>query len=132
MGPGLPILKHLAGQVSPSKAIYERVVKANWRYMIDISLDDYHIVALHPSTFGKDGYLKPENVHYARFGAHSAYLPAASRGAGGDGGGLRAGRIRAASLSHLPVLPHAHLRDREDRGCVRRHLLGAHGAEAGA
>lgn len=80
MGPGLPILQHLAGQVSPSKAVYDRVVKANWRLMIDISLDDYHIVAVHPSTFGKGGYLKPGNVHYARFGAHSAYLPGGAPG----------------------------------------------------
>ncbi|MCU0820359.1 MAG: Rieske 2Fe-2S domain-containing protein [Beijerinckiaceae bacterium] len=96
MGPGLPILRHLAGQVSPSKAIYERVVKANWRYMIDISLDDYHIVAVHPSTFGKDGYLKPENVHYARFGAHSAYLP------GGEPGALAAMAEACARGDYVP------------------------------
>ncbi|MFN3659321.1 MAG: RHO alpha subunit C-terminal catalytic domain-containing protein [Pseudolabrys sp.] len=38
------------------------------------SLDDYHLVAVHPSTFGKFGYLPPQDVRYYRFGAHSAYF----------------------------------------------------------
>lgn len=81
MGPGLPVLKHLTRDLAPAKPGYERVVQANWRFLIDISLDDYHIVAVHPSTFGKSGYLNPEQVHYARFGAHSAYLPGGGPGA---------------------------------------------------
>jgi phenylpropionate dioxygenase-like ring-hydroxylating dioxygenase large terminal subunit len=84
MGPGYAIVQHLTERVKPSRARYDRLVNANWRYMIDISLDDYHIVAVHPSTFGKDGYLKSENVHYARFGAHSAYI------AGGESGAIEA------------------------------------------
>jgi hypothetical protein len=37
-------------------------------------MDDYHIVAVHPSTFGKNGYLG-DGVNYFRFGDHFAYFP---------------------------------------------------------
>ncbi|WP_367268032.1 hypothetical protein [Reyranella sp.] len=35
-------------------------MKANWKFCHQINLDDYHIVAVHPGTLGKQGYLKPE------------------------------------------------------------------------
>lgn len=78
LGPGYAILSHisdgLAGSLVRPVSIFEQVVQANWRYMMDISLDDYHIVAVHPSTFGQEGYIPAGNIHYARFGAHSAYF----------------------------------------------------------
>jgi phenylpropionate dioxygenase-like ring-hydroxylating dioxygenase large terminal subunit len=49
-------------------------IAANWRLLYHITLDDYHIVAVHPETFGKDGYLPPDEVHYFRLGKHSAYF----------------------------------------------------------
>ncbi|MFG1211288.1 SRPBCC family protein [Xanthobacter flavus] len=48
-------------------------VPANWKFLTHVTLDDYHIVAVHPSTFGANGYLKAKEVTYARFGRHSAY-----------------------------------------------------------
>jgi len=41
---------------------------------ITSSLDDYYIVAVHPTTFGKGGYMPPEVVKYYRFGQHSAFF----------------------------------------------------------
>ncbi|MQT15370.1 aromatic ring-hydroxylating oxygenase subunit alpha [Segnochrobactrum spirostomi] len=52
-------------------------VAAHWKFLHHISLDDYHLVAVHPSTFGKKGYLKPETVRYVRFGRHSAFFDSA-------------------------------------------------------
>lgn len=49
-------------------------VSANWKFSHHISFDDYHNVAVHPKTFGKNGYLKPNRVKYHRFGRHSAFL----------------------------------------------------------
>jgi phenylpropionate dioxygenase-like ring-hydroxylating dioxygenase large terminal subunit len=49
-------------------------IAANWKLCFHITLDDYHIVAVHPSTFGKNGYLPLNVVQYYRFGRHSAYL----------------------------------------------------------
>ncbi len=53
-------------------------IAANWKLGFHISLDDYHIVAVHPDTFGKRGYLPTEPVRYYRFGQHSAYFMAAT------------------------------------------------------
>jgi phenylpropionate dioxygenase-like ring-hydroxylating dioxygenase large terminal subunit len=51
-------------------------VSANWRLMMQISLDDYHAAAVHPTTFGKDGYLPVNRFHYFRLGPHSTLMMA--------------------------------------------------------
>ncbi len=51
-----------------------RNVKANWRLCFQISVEDYHLAAVHPGTFGKAGYLRRDSIGYFRFGAHSAYF----------------------------------------------------------
>ena len=73
LGEGLPILQTA---FSGHSAVMQDslVANANWKFGFQISLDDYHIVAVHPSTFGRQGYLKPEVVQYFRFGRHSAYF----------------------------------------------------------
>ena len=53
---------------------FNLAVSANWKFSHHISFDDYHNVAIHPKTFGKNGYLKPNRVKYHRFGKHSAFL----------------------------------------------------------
>jgi len=87
LGPGFDILAHMVGAPPRHNRIASQVA-AHWKLMMAISLDDYHIVAVHPSTFGKGGYLPQEIISYQRFGAHSAYLP------GGDASTLET--IRAA------------------------------------
>lgn len=53
----------------------ETPIAANWKLCYHITLDDYHIVAVHPDTFGKDGYLPLDAVRYHRVGRyHSAYF----------------------------------------------------------
>ena len=80
LGPGHDILVHLGSSMrNPDR--YSREVDANWKLMMSISLDDYHIVAVHPTTFGKAGYLPPDIIHYVRFNAHSAYIPGGAAGA---------------------------------------------------
>ncbi len=79
LGPGHDILAHLGRSlVKPDR--YSREVEANWKLLMAISLDDYHVVAVHPTSFGKAGYLPPEIIHYVRFNAHSAYIPGGSAG----------------------------------------------------
>jgi phenylpropionate dioxygenase-like ring-hydroxylating dioxygenase large terminal subunit len=48
--------------------------EANWRLGAQISLDDYHSPAVHPRTFGKEGYIRRDDISYHRFGLHSAYV----------------------------------------------------------
>lgn len=70
---GFPILQ--AAFTSDSQVLQSSIpARANWKFGYQISLDDYHIVAVHPSTFGQHGYLKPESVQYFRFGRHSTYF----------------------------------------------------------
>jgi phenylpropionate dioxygenase-like ring-hydroxylating dioxygenase large terminal subunit len=77
LGDGYAILNHLTNTPPPAINRLQSDVAANWRLLMQISLDDYHLVAVHPSTFGKSGYLKPEKTRYFRFGAHSAYIASA-------------------------------------------------------
>ncbi len=73
LGPALPILQAFC---SRSKAPYtrHREIVANWKLCVHASLDDYHIVAVHPGSFGKGGYLDPNTICYVRFGRHSVFL----------------------------------------------------------
>jgi phenylpropionate dioxygenase-like ring-hydroxylating dioxygenase large terminal subunit len=73
LGDGFPILQAISSSgVAPQH--FARNVKANWRLCYHASVEDYHIVAVHPSTFGKAGYLKRESIGYFRFGRHNAYF----------------------------------------------------------
>lgn len=95
LGPGWDILGTMVGEPPPRNRI-AREVRAHWKLLMEISLDDYHIVAVHPSTFGKAGYLPSDVIHYARFGPHSAYLP------GGDAGTLEKIRTACAEGGFTP------------------------------
>jgi len=73
LGPAAPILDLFTTSTGrPSMSTSE--IAANWRLSVHMTLDDYHLVAVHPSTFGKDGYLKGDLPRYYRFGPHSAYF----------------------------------------------------------
>jgi phenylpropionate dioxygenase-like ring-hydroxylating dioxygenase large terminal subunit len=73
LGPAYPILAAFCpGQAQPRRVAGE--IAANWKFAMQISMDDYHLVAVHPTTFGKNGYLKMEHVNYHRFGDHSAFF----------------------------------------------------------
>lgn len=49
-------------------------IKANWKLLYHISMDDYHLVAVHGDTFGKHGYLPADGPRYHRMGMHSAHF----------------------------------------------------------
>lgn len=49
-------------------------VAAPWRLNLHISLDGYHTATLHPTTLGKSGHVRREDISYVRFGLHSAFL----------------------------------------------------------
>ncbi|MGO4440786.1 aromatic ring-hydroxylating oxygenase subunit alpha [Rhizobium sp. RAF56] len=58
---------------------FSQEIRAHWKFSHHISLDDYHLVAVHPKSFGKSGYLKSANVQYHRFGRHSAFFHTAEK-----------------------------------------------------
>jgi phenylpropionate dioxygenase-like ring-hydroxylating dioxygenase large terminal subunit len=77
---GFPILQAMWRLQRAPYAISTSIA-ANWKFGLHISLDDYHLVAVHPSTFGKNGYLGTDTVRYFRFGMHSAYFHGADENA---------------------------------------------------
>ena len=74
LGPGFPILQAMS---AGSRKSYDEphLLKSNWRFFTHLTLDDYHMAAVHPTTSGKHNhYLKPDEVNYYRFGLHSCYV----------------------------------------------------------
>jgi phenylpropionate dioxygenase-like ring-hydroxylating dioxygenase large terminal subunit len=68
LGAAWPILTALA-TLPPTRHAFSRIVEANWRLMVNITLDDYHVVAVH----GRPRYHKTADIQYWRFGLHSAH-----------------------------------------------------------
>lgn len=68
--PVLEVMSRIDGE--PDRL--SETVAANWRLCFHITLDDYHGVAIHPTTFGRDGYVRRQNISYLRLGLHSAFL----------------------------------------------------------
>jgi len=54
--------------------LVDREAKANWKLLLHVALDEYHVVAVHPDTFGKTGYLSNERIRYYRYGRHNCYF----------------------------------------------------------
>jgi phenylpropionate dioxygenase-like ring-hydroxylating dioxygenase large terminal subunit len=74
LGDAFPILSAMT-QIAERPLYLERSIKANWRLNLQVSLDDYHGPPVHPSTFGRHGYIPSMSMRrYFRFGANSAYL----------------------------------------------------------
>lgn len=93
LGDGFTVIQAMFGaETSPHRTTMES--QANWRLLTHISLDEYHLVAVHPSTFGKYGYLGKDVVKYFRIGPHNAYL------AGTDDGGFE--RVVASCREGTP------------------------------
>ncbi len=72
LGDGYAIIETLCSPEQPPHRL-KQTMQAHWKFSHHISLDDYHIVAVHPSSFGKQGYLEFGSFHYHRFGPHSAH-----------------------------------------------------------
>ena len=68
LGAGFAILE--AACTIPGKAHpIDDPVEANWKLLFQITLDDYHIVAVHDRPY----YHQNRDLHYFRFGAHDAH-----------------------------------------------------------
>jgi choline monooxygenase len=64
------VSKH-AGRIRFRDAIVSR---AHWKTCFEISLDDYHLQAVHPRSFGAGTPSPPHHFYYEREGLHSCYL----------------------------------------------------------
>jgi phenylpropionate dioxygenase-like ring-hydroxylating dioxygenase large terminal subunit len=71
LGAAEPALRRLTAALTPVGVI-DMVVEANWKFCYHLTLDDYHIVAVHPETFGANGPVRPGSYRYFFDGEHSA------------------------------------------------------------
>ncbi len=53
---------------------HEQVIRANWKLGFENTLDEYHIVAVHPTSFGSGGWLAPGQYLYEQDGSNAAML----------------------------------------------------------
>jgi phenylpropionate dioxygenase-like ring-hydroxylating dioxygenase large terminal subunit len=74
LGTAFPILAALSRSGGPPPQMILTPVAANWKLSVQITLDDYHGVAVHPTTIGRKGYADRAALSYVRFGLHSALL----------------------------------------------------------
>jgi phenylpropionate dioxygenase-like ring-hydroxylating dioxygenase large terminal subunit len=80
LGDAVPIIKAMCTLQRQPRSV-SLMVEANWKLCYHISLDDYHSPAVHPTTFGKGGYLRRDALQYFRFGSHNAFFPGADENA---------------------------------------------------
>jgi phenylpropionate dioxygenase-like ring-hydroxylating dioxygenase large terminal subunit len=73
LGDGFDILNHICADLTFGGQ-FSSEINAHWKIVVGAFLDDYHIVAVHPSTFGANGYLRNERLNYVRFGAHNVFF----------------------------------------------------------
>ena len=111
LGDAFPILAALA-HWSSTPRLWSLPINANWRLSLHISLDDYHIAAIHPRTLAPriDNYLERATLTYARVGLHNAYLTD-----GADGAfekyvaGCRDGSLQGSHYTILQVMPNLNM-----------------------
>lgn len=105
LGDGFPILSAMSRSAAPRRC-RSYPVNANWRLCYQITLDDYHTVAVHPTTFGKAGYPHRAAMRYVRFGDHSAFLSTPDTQAMETmAAACRAGTYRSAHYFIFQVFP---------------------------
>jgi len=64
----------LDGVLGPLLHLESATTTANWKRHVEITLDDYHLATVHPTTFGAGGDSPVHRFCYQRDGYHSCYL----------------------------------------------------------
>jgi len=105
LGEAWPILKAMCRTgIRPSFNC--SLVKANWKLLYEITLEEYHAFAVHPTSFGKEGYLNPDEAYHARFDPHSGFF---YNGRSGDlsamASGCQAGTYQPDAYRVLQIFP---------------------------
>ncbi len=106
LGPAFDVLSQLCATMQGATGLM-LPAQANWRLNQWIALDDYHLAAVHPGSFGTKGrYLPRQELNYQRFGMHNAYFLGARSGSMEDWAGvLRAGRRDPVGYRMMHIFP---------------------------
>jgi len=100
LGEGFPILASIcAPHARPHRLVTE--VAANWRLCHHITLDDYHIVAVH----ARPEHHSNDQLRYSRFGRHSAHFVGSADTLASMAAECRQQRYRAAEYRFFNIFP---------------------------
>jgi phenylpropionate dioxygenase-like ring-hydroxylating dioxygenase large terminal subunit len=67
-------LKEISGMIGKKAEYHEIVNKANWKILVENTLEGYHISNVHPKTFYKQGFNLKSEVDFEIEGLHSNML----------------------------------------------------------
>lgn len=110
LGPAFEVLSLLCAEMRGA-ARARLPAKANWRLCQAIALDEYHLAAVHPGSFGRKGrYLPSAALNYRRFGMHNHYFLGANSGSLEDWAAqLRAGARDPVGYRMVHLFPDGEL-----------------------
>lgn len=74
LSPFIPLLEALSATANRIVLRTTTVARANWKLAYEITLDDYHIQMVHPTTFGAGDVRPAWRYVYERAGWHSSLL----------------------------------------------------------
>jgi choline monooxygenase len=75
LGPYADCWRTIGDAMGPLFHLESAVTKANWKRHVEITMDDYHLAHVHPTTFGAfAGDAEVHRFFYQRHGMHSCYM----------------------------------------------------------
>lgn len=67
------LLRAVSAEAGTLQYEHRLEIAANWKHCVEITLDDYHVDRVHPTTFGPFA-ARPPHLFYMRDGLHSSML----------------------------------------------------------
>ena len=74
LGPYADVYRTLDGALGPLLHKESAETAANWKRHVEITMDDYHLSSVHPTTFGAGGDAEVHRFFYQQDGRHSCFL----------------------------------------------------------
>lgn len=74
LGPHADVWRAIDSGLGTVIHLESAITTANWKRHVEITLDDYHLANVHPTTFGAGGEAELHRFFYQRHGRHSCFL----------------------------------------------------------
>jgi phenylpropionate dioxygenase-like ring-hydroxylating dioxygenase large terminal subunit len=100
LGEAWPIINALGAIAGEPQSVKDEAA-ANWKLLFQITLDDYHTPAIH----GRERYQRNVDLHYFRFGRHSAHFYLDADTLDSMAAACREGRYRPSSYRIFNIFP---------------------------
>ena len=74
LGPHADVWRAIDSGLGTALHLESAITTANWKRHVEITMDDYHLAHVHPTTFGAGGEAELHRFFYERHGRHSCYM----------------------------------------------------------